>query len=99
MSQIASTILQQLGGGRFVAMTGAKNLASDECALTMHLPKNKAKAKYLRIELNSNDTYTMIFRAEDKKNFAFPEVARKEGVYADMLQPLFTSITGLYTSL
>lgn len=98
-NEIASTILKQLGGNKFIVMTGSKNLVADECALTMHLTRNKAMAKYLRIELNGNDTYTMIFRKAITKQHTFPIVRRIEGVYFDQLQTLFTEVTGLYTSL
>ena len=37
---IATTILQQLGGSRFIAMTGAKNLVAEENALIFRLPEN-----------------------------------------------------------
>ncbi len=96
---VAKEILNQLGGGKFIAMTGVKNLAGSEEALTMQLSKNISKAKYLRIELNANDTYTMIFRAAQTKDYQFPIVAIYEGVYNDMLQPLFTKVTGLETTL
>ena len=97
--QVANTILQQLGGNKFIAMTGSKNLVGSEDALTMQLTKNKAKAKFLRIEITSMDTYNMIFRGSMNKDYEFPEVARHEGVYDDMLQTLFTQVTGLDTSL
>lgn len=95
----ATEILNQLGGRRFIVMTGVKNLVSDNNALQMHLPRNASKAKYLRIELNANDTYTMTFKGAAKKDFSFPVIAEFDGVYNDMLQNLFTKITGLYTSL
>ncbi len=95
---VAATILQQLGGNKFLVMTGANNLTSDESALCMQLRRNKAKAKFLRIELNANDTYNMIFR-KTCKNYTFPIVAEYKDVYADQLQKLFTEVTGYYTSL
>ncbi|HEY4326407.1 MAG TPA: hypothetical protein VGN20_20655 [Mucilaginibacter sp.] len=97
--QVAQTILNQMGGKKFIAMVGAKNLTGSQDALCMQLPKNNAGAKYLRIELNADDTYTMIFRKGITKDCTFPEVSRTEGVYADMLQELFTAITGLDTKL
>jgi len=96
---VANQILSQLGGNKFIAMTGSKNFGADESSLSMTLTKNKAKAKYLRIELTSMDTYNMIFRKENKKEFTFPVVAIFEGVYNDSLQKIFTEVTGLYTSL
>ena len=95
---IANEILRQLGGNKFVVMTGVKNLAGGGNKLQMHLPRNSSKAKYLVIELNANDTYTMTFKAHDKA-FTFPTVAEYTDVYNDMLQSLFTKTTGLYTSL
>lgn len=98
-NQVATTILSQLGGRRFIAMTGSSNFIASEDALTMHLSRNKAGAKYLRIELTAADTYNMIFRKPAGKDFTFPIVAKFEGVYDDMLQDLFTQVTGLYTKL
>lgn len=94
---VAKEILNQLGGAKFIAMTGSKNFIGSEDALTMHLTKNKANAKYLRIELNANDTYTMIFRKAANKNYEYHIAAKFEDVYGDMLQDIFTSTTGLYT--
>lgn len=36
---VANTILEQLGGSKFLAMTGAKNLLADGNTLLMTLPK------------------------------------------------------------
>lgn len=98
-TNVAATILNQLGGNKFKAMTGSFDIFSDESALVMKLRKNKSKAKYLRIELNMNDTYTMIFRTEHKPTYSFPVIEKIEGVYADMLRTIFTKVTGLETSL
>jgi hypothetical protein len=95
--EIAKTILNQLGGNKFIATTGSKNFVADKNALSMHLTKNKAGAKYLRIELNSSDTYTMTF-SKLVKNSLFI-VSETAGVYDDMLQSIFTKVTGLNTSL
>lgn len=97
---VALEILQQLGGNRFIAMTGVRNLSfSDNGALTMHLRRNQSKAKYLRIELNGLDLYNVIFRTEDKKNHSFPIVEIFKNVYANQLQGIFTQVTGYNTSL
>lgn len=41
----ADTILEQLGGGKFLAMTGAKNLvAMDKFGLQFDLPKRRINA-------------------------------------------------------
>jgi hypothetical protein len=97
---IAAEILQQLGGNRFIAMTGARNLSfADNGALTMHLRRNISGAKYLRIEINGSDLYNMIFRTQCKKDYSFPIVAQYENIYADQLQSIFTKVTGYNTTL
>lgn len=40
---VAETILQQLGGQRFTAMTGSKNYLADGNSLRMTLAKNPAR--------------------------------------------------------
>jgi hypothetical protein len=96
--EVARTILSQLGGNKFMAMTGAKNLVGSEDALCMHLPRNKSGAKYLRIEITMSDTYNVIFRKHGK-NYTFPIAAKFENVYAEMLQKIFTEVTGFDTKL
>lgn len=107
--RVADTILEQLGGNKFVVMTGAKNFISDGNTLRMTLPKNMSKANRLYITLEADDTYTMHFfkftaGRLNKKTFEFTEdktteVRTIEGVYFDMLQSLFTEVTGMYTHL
>lgn len=96
---IAMEILKQLGGNKFLAMTGSKNLSFDKGGvLQMKLTRNQAKAQYLRVELTPMDTYTMYFFAFDKNYNKTVDVV-KEGVYCDTIQDVFTSVTGLYTKL
>ena len=95
--QVANTILQQLGGRRFLAMTGAHNLVATNDSLSMKLRRNKSKANYLKIELDVTDTYTMKFiQFRAGKTTVLKE---HDGVYFDMLQGLFTDFTGMYTKL
>jgi hypothetical protein len=96
--QIAQTILAQLGGGRFVAMTGAKNLAfyNNPPGLRMSIGRGAKDAiKYLRVDYDrGSDTYTMIF-----SNKSGSTVKSVNHVYADSLQRVFTSTTGFDTHL
>jgi len=93
--EVATEILNQLGGKRFLVMTGTKNLMGDTNSLSMHLTRNKMKAKNLKIELMGNDTYTMTFST--MLGFEHIIIETITGVYNDMLQNIFTSKTGLYT--
>lgn len=106
---IANTILEQLGGNKFIAMTGAKNFLSDGNTLRMTLPKNHSKANRLYITLDATDTYTMYFLKFtagrlNKKNFTWipdkqEDIKKISDVYGDMLQDIFTSVTGMCTHL
>jgi hypothetical protein len=52
---VSQTILSQLGGNRFIAMTGSKNFVESDGALSFKLVPNQSKAKYMRIVLTSMD--------------------------------------------
>ncbi len=107
---IASTILEQLGGSKFIAMTGASHFVSDGNTLRMMLPKNASKANRLYITLDeATDSYTIRFfrytaPRMNTKTFTFTgekvkEIYETSGVYFDQLQPIFTSVTGFDTHL
>ena len=95
---ISKTILEQLGGNKFRVMTGAKNLMGFENGLVMKLGRNSSNSNYLKITLNSMDTYDMEFakltRMGEKKS-----VTEYNNIYNDMLTDQFTAHTGMYTSL
>lgn len=96
---IAKTILEQMGGRRFAAMTGSKDFIGLRNGLQMSLARNKTSANRLKVILDEDtDTYTMYFyRQSMTKHFDIKEIAKYEGVYFDMLQDIFTQVTGLYT--
>lgn len=60
---IAKTILEQLGGRKFLVMTGAKNLMSIDGGLSLALPSRFATNGINRvtIEIDANDTYVVTF--------------------------------------
>ena len=107
--EIANTILTQLGGNKFIAMTGSKNFVADGNTLRMTLARNASKANGLYITLEADDTYTMRFFKYtaprfNSKTLTFTDEKIKDvevisGVYFDMLQSIFTRVTGMYTSL
>lgn len=108
---VAEQILLQLGGRRFMAMTGSKNFLADGNTLQMQLAKNQSGANRLHITLNGMDLYDMRFfyyrmpnvKCVNGKMIETPaverEIKRYEDVYNDMLCELFTEVTGLYTHL
>lgn len=100
---IGQIILGQLGGNRFIAMTGAKQFvrSDSEQWLQFKLPSTphytKDKINFVKITLTPADLYTVEFMYIRGLNVK--EVAKVEGVYCDMLQSVFTEYTGLDTHL
>ncbi len=94
--QVASTILEQLGGGRFVAMTGACYMTAGDQCLNLRFKGSKA-ANHLTVKLEPSDTYTLTFGKVRGMNYTKLEPIT--GVYAEDLQRIFTSTTGLHTRL
>lgn len=94
---VPETILMQLGGGKFLAMTGSDNLSASRNSLQMRLRRNKSGANFLVIELTPQDDYTMVFTRATVRSRKI--VKQIEGVYHDQLQHLFTHVTGLDTHL
>jgi hypothetical protein len=95
----AEDVLKQLGGRKFIAMTGAKQFVRDDKnkAIMFKIPKAKNGINYIRITLTSMDLYDIEFMAFRGTNVK--TVAREKGIYNDQLQSVFTKNTGLYTSL
>ncbi len=107
--RVADIILWQLGGRRFQVMTGSKNFLSDGNTLCMTLARNGSGANRLHITLEMDDTYTMRFfhftpSRLNSKTLKWSEentreIAEYEGIYAEDLCRIFTSVTGLETQL
>ncbi len=98
-AQIAATVLQQLGGRRFLMMTGTKPKYYDDkkSSVTFELKRNKSKAKYMTITLNGMDTYDIKF-FKVSKDFEHIVLVEKNDYYNDMLVPMFEEVTGFYTT-
>jgi len=98
--QVAQIILDQLGGRQFLLLVGGKNLVSltDGGLAFQFGTGSKNKANRVRVEYDyGSDTYNVEFGKIRKMEWN--TVSRHEGIYADMLQDLFTSETGFYTTL
>ena len=92
-------IMEQFGGRRFMAMTGAKNFVAHEDGVSFKLPSGGATKgiNYVRVKLNAMDTYDMEFSRV--RGLKVTQIATESGVYNDQLQAVFTRVTGLQTSL
>ena len=92
-------ILQQLGGNKFVAMTGAKNLGTsgNKKNLSFGIGRNSKGVSHVMIKLTSMDLYDVEFinmRGAKRK-----VIKKVKGVYGDMLPKIFTKYTGMNTRL
>ena len=95
---VAQTIAQQLGGRKFVAMTGAV-LRSGHDSLCICLGRSRAVV----VKLDADDTYTVSLhkpgRFTANGGYSQPEPVVRRGIYFDQLQDTFTDLTGLLTHL
>jgi hypothetical protein len=100
--RVAATILAQLGGRRFIAMTGARDLIGGSNYLMFNLPAGFARdgINQIRITLDWTDTYIFeALRISQGSEANCETIEKLTGIYADDLQEIFTSITGLDTHL
>ncbi len=95
----AMEIIKQLGGGRFVAMTGASLFVYDheKRANVSFKFKGSRISNHVKIELNALDLYDVTFYKITKTDFKI--VSERSGLYNDMLESHFKEITGLNTRL
>ena len=99
---VAQTILQQLGGSRFLLMTGSAVAEMKSFHVNLDLQKNKSKANRLKISyVVSKDCYCMEFLlTDDIGRIEYVEsVERFEDVYFDQLQDIFEDVTGFFTTI
>ena len=89
----AAELLKQLGGNKFIAMTGAKNFTIGSNGLAFKIGKNAKAVNYVVIQLNGKDLYDMKFQKGTRV------LKKANDVYADQLQKMFTKHTGMYTRL
>ena len=94
--QTANTILAQLGGNKFIAMTGAYNFVYGDKWLSFRY-LGRSGANYCNIILDSDDTYRMAFqriRGLDSKI-----IKESGGLYCNQLADIFSEQTGLCLSI
>lgn len=96
-TKVAEIILKQLGGHRFLAMTGSYQLVAGKNLLGMKLRRNRSKANYLRITLNGKDLYDVQFISI--RGTSMKVKSEFFDVYWNQLRQVFEEVTGFYTSL
>ena len=99
---VANTIVEQLGGRKFIAMTGAHTFLGDADSVSFALSGGggfcKSGINRVHIKLEPSDTYTMTFYRLTRGT-KLATVATHADVYFDSLQELFARETGLAVSL
>lgn len=99
MREVPTTILAQLGGNKFLAMTGAKDLVGSDDSLWFGVSGkyNGRCINKVRISLMRGDTYSV--QAYKTHRFNCDMIAEAHPVMVDGLRAAFTRLTGLATSL
>lgn len=88
-------ILDQLGGNKFIAMTGAKQLVGGENMLQFGIGRGAVnKANKVRVDL-VGDLYEVRFF--NIRGVNVKEISVHSMIYADGLAALFTEQTGMET--
>lgn len=106
---IGQIILQQLGGNRFIAMTGAKDFVTLDAGtdsngpyrggLMFKIPRGRNGATRVCIKLTHDDLYVVYFSRYSPRTFLIHDCGSFTGVYAEHLASLFTEQTGFDTRL
>ena len=101
--EVAKEILRQLGGNKFIAMTGARNFVGSPNSLSFGIGRNSGGVTGVNIVLMPSDTYKVTFlgrMVQDPKLGMHRKVIEEvDDIYNDALQDVFTRVTGMYTSL
>jgi hypothetical protein len=93
----ANEILKQLGGKKFIAMTGATCYSDNNGNTLVAKFKGSKIANIMYITLNSMDTYDI--KICKFKGMNINTVKEVSNAYNDMLKPIFEQTTGLTVSL
>ena len=111
IKEIMLSLDQQLGGHKFVVMTGSEFTGymeneSGNMEQIIKLSRNKSGADKLIVTYEEGkDVYSMRFIKSSKFNkrtFSFSETEEiyfTSDIYSEQLQEVFTQVTGLYTHL
>jgi hypothetical protein len=93
----ANEILKQLGGNKFIAMTGATCYSDNNGQTLVTKFKGSRIANIMYITLNSMDLYDV--KIAKYRNCDVNVISQVNNVYSDMLKPMFEEVTKLRTSL
>lgn len=95
----SQTIIDQLGGSKFVAMTGARDFLSTASGIVFSIPKADMGINRVRIDLNAMDLYALSFFRFVESTGKLSKVHSVSGCRVENLRMAFERTTGLRTSL
>ena len=91
-------ILNQLGGNRFIMMTGAKHFGVGKEGLSFKIGRNSKQVNHIKIDYDrGRDLYNIKFDWVTKRGIKNKKTLK--GIYADQLAKVFEKYTGMYTTL
>ena len=93
----AAIILKQIGGNRFIAMTGAKGFTFSDKYMSFKIGRNSKGINFVRIGHNAMDTYDMEFGFVSVKGIKVKKNIKD--VYADMSGQIFKKYIGMNVRL
>ncbi len=99
-NEITQAILEQLGGHRFLAMTGVKQMLALSNGLMVYIPETKyGRGTVLKITLNAFDWYDLeVFTLKRGTRKRIPLETAKD-VDCSELMEVVERMTGLYLTL
>lgn len=99
-NNVANVILAQLGGSRFVAMTGSKDFVGSDRSLRFKVGRGaKNGITHVVVKLKADDTYSVEASKFSPRSLQIKVVDTRDMVQAEGLPAVFSAITGMFTSL
>jgi len=95
--EISNTIIEQLGGGMFRMMTGAKQFTYGGTTTRFRIGRNGKGVNMVSVTLAPSDTYSVEFLWATVKGTTVR--SSYTDVYAEDLRGVFETATGLYTRI
>lgn len=112
MNEIINTMMEQIGGNKFLAMTGCHHIvySNSENSVRMQIPKNGGNVNRVEIiYIPGLDLYNMKFykytagRYNTRTGAYTSDKVTNEKeyneVYGEQLSKIFEAVTGMYTKL
>ena len=96
---VAVTILEQLGGRKMIAMTGASNFIARHDGLAFKLPGRKINKVCIHYDRETDLYNVAFFFMRFGRNFTIKTVAQSAGLDVEQMRAEFEHVTGLRLSL